>query len=172
MSKVSKRGMPIWAKVVCVVLVCVLALGVAMALFGDREVNPKNLIKADNYQIIDQNTLIGLEVDVKDDGAIFVSGKATQAYEKVITTLQLEPGTYTFGGCKSQIGKYGLKLTLGAAEVHYAGVKDENQGSTFTIEGTEPVTVTISLFVGDEQRVFQTFKPTLVKGEEAIDFYK
>ena len=171
MSTFKKRRLPRWANNLICVLAAVLICTGLYAL-DNREVNPDNLIKVENYSIKTEKTKVGIDVDVKDDGRISLSGKATADYKAAVVTLQLNPGEYTLGGCNSQIGEKGLVIEYNGIS-HYAGVDDEDEGATFTItEDQGSVSATVYVFVDEDVRVLQTIKPTLAKGDEEISFYK
>ena len=184
MSKFNKRRLPRWAQYLCVVLVAVLAstfLGVLSGGYSnwdvktwfDKETNPDNLIKVADYAIETAEGKIGVDVKVDEKGVINLSGKATADFEKPVVVLQLNPGTYTLGGCKSVINQSGLKITYNGIE-HYAGIEDGDEGATFTIpESAGSVSATVSVYVMEGERApLLPIKPTLVKGDEEISFYK
>lgn len=179
-----KKRMPRWANNLCIVLVAVLCCAVLGGLSSgftnwdtetwfDKDPNPDNLIKVDNYLIKDEKGSQGIEVDVDEKGVIKLSGKATEDVEIAVVTLNLAPGTYTLGGFNSQKGKSGLKIEYNGI-THYAGIDDETEGETFTISAEEgTVAATVYVFVEDGERApLFSIKPTLAKGEEEIGFYK
>lgn len=165
------RRMPRWLNnLLCIAAAVLLCTG--LYALDNREINPDNLIKVENYSIKTEKTTVGIDVDVKEDGRISLSGKATADYKAAVVTLQLNPGEYTLGGCKSQIGKSGLVIEYNGSE-HYAGIDGDKEGATFTItEDQGSVSATVYVFVDEDVRVLQTIEPTLAKGDEEISFYK
>ena len=95
--------------IILVVLLAVACIGGSIYFINSkRELNDDNLLSVDEYQIVDEKTSMGLKVDVKEDGKIYVSGKASEDWEAVIQTVTLDEGTYTVGGCNSNVGTYGI----------------------------------------------------------------
>ena len=133
----------------------------------DRDLNPDNLIKVENYVVQDKDDNgNGVDVKVDDDGVIKLNGKATADDEYIVTELVLEPGEYTLSGFKSDKSKVGLKATFGTSE-HYAGTSSD----TFVLESS--TTVTIVVYVAEDHYCLNTtIKPVLVTGDEAGEFYK
>jgi hypothetical protein len=179
-----KKRMPRWANNLCIVLAAVLCCAVLGGLSSgftnwdteswfDKEANPDNLIKVENYLIQTEEGTQGIDIDVDEKGVIKLSGKATEDFEEAVVTLNLTPGTYTLGGMNSQKGKSGLKIEYNGI-THYAGIDSETEGETFTIsedEGT--VTATVYVFVDDDKSApLLPIKPTLAKGDEEISFWK
>lgn len=140
-------------------------------LKGSR--NENNLLTTELYQstMVTQTLANGLEIEVDDDGVIQISGKATEDWEGTIAVLTLEPGTYTLGGYATNLGKAGLKAVVNGAP-HYAGVTNTSNGGTFTVESTASVSIQIFVKKDASFLLATTFKPTLAKGTEEIDFYK
>ena len=155
----------------------ILAIALVGGVFGafaasgtsmfDRDLNPDNLIKVENYVVKDKDDNgNGIDVKVDDDGVIKLNGKATADDEYTVTELVLEPGEYTLSGFKSDKSKVGLKATFGTSE-HYAGTSSD----TFVLESS--TTVTIVVYVADDHYCLNTtIKPVLVTGDEAGEFYK
>ena len=166
-------------KTVATVLVCITILGVAGAFVSGgldienpfkKDVNEKNLIKVDDYEISSGNTGKGIEIDVKEDGAIKVKGEATSSGTLTVATFLLEPGTYTFSGVNDpNRDQFGLVADFSNGQTPvYAGINP----CTFTL--TSAAEVTVSLFWGKDYKVSfanRMIYPTLVSGNTAGDFY-
>lgn len=133
----------------------------------DKEVNEKNLIKAENYQIEDeQDDGKGIKARVNEDGVIKLSGKATSDNSFVVCTVELAPGEYTISGVKST-DNYGLQVTGADNLIAKAGTSSD----TFTIETAQ--TVTVSIYVTEDTWLFnKKITPVLVSGADAGDFYE
>ena len=175
------RRLPQWTLILLSVLVSCLVLTTVGALstgftdwkvteWFEKEVNPDNLIKVENYQIKSEKPNGGPEFEVKDDGTIKVSGKAANYREKVVASVTLEPGTYTIGGYKSDMEKMSLAIVFNG-EIHYAGDDSDVTGATFTV--TETVVATVKLVIAKDTNFLlsATVRPTLGNGSEEIDFY-
>lgn len=156
-----------------VILVVLLSIGCVLGLIyvfnSKRELNEDNLLSVDEYQIVDEKTTVGLTVDVKENGKIFIRGKASEDWEAVIQTLTLEEGTYTVGGCNSNVGTYGIVVKKDGTPIAYSGTNG-TQGATFTVDSTGDYTV--SIFVMEGATVFRDFAPTLASGKNAVSLYK
>lgn len=155
------------------VLLCtVLSVGIVSLSNSDKNVNSDNLIDvtADDY-IRSQNTARGVEIDVKDDGVIKLSGKATSAHSVKVATVTLKPGTYTLSGVPDpEINKMGLRATYGDGIVCNAGT----ESATFTL--TQEEMVTITLYWAEDYSFGwlnpnSTIKPVLVEGDKVGEFY-
>ena len=180
-SNRRSRRLPQWAIVVLSVLVSCLVLTTVGALstgftdwkvteWFEKEVNPDNLLKAENYVLKTSKVNEGLEFTVDDYGVIKVDGKASKDYEAVIATITLEPGTYTIGGYDSDANKMSLAIVVNA-EVHYAGNEGELSGATFTVEETTAATVKLVIAEDANFILAATVRPTLAVGLEEIDFF-
>ena len=155
----------------------ILAIAVCGGIFGamamnampslEKETNPDNLIKAENYLIKDgEDNGRGVKLTVKDDGTIKMTGKATSDDTFIIDELTLEPGTYTISGVDSKLDGVGLKAVFGANE-HYAGLNSD----TFVLESA--TTVQIVLYAAEDSvSVSRTVRPVLVEGTAAGEFYE
>ena len=156
--------------IILVVLLVVACIGGSLYFINSkRELNDDNLLSVDEYQIVDEKTSIGLKVDVKEDGKIYVSGKASEDWEAVIQTVTLDEGTYTVGGCNSNVGTYGIVVKKDGTPIAYAGTNG-TQGATFTVDASG--TYTVSIFVMEDTTLYRTFAPTLASGKKAISFYE
>lgn len=138
----------------------------------EKQANPDNLIKVDAEDYISSQTLLsGVEIDVKDNGVIKVTGEASQAGSVQIASVQLEPGTYTISGLKDASStKCALVVKYGNGDVAFAGLESQ----TFVIAQAETVTVHLNWTEGyDFGKVIGTeVKPVLVSGAEAGSFFK
>ncbi len=156
--------------ILLIVLAIAAVVGVTLYIVNSkREVNDENLLAVKNYEIVDTKTSVGLTVDVKDSGKIYIQGTASEDWSAVIQTVTLKAGTYTVGGCTSDIGKYGIRVTKNGTPIAYAGT-DGTLGATFTVEETGSYQVEI--FVSEGTYVMRTFAPTLAAGKKAINFYE
>ena len=169
MPRNGRKSVNIWKSLVIVLLVVGCAGGALYFYNSKKQVNDANLLSVDEYQIVDQKTSKGITVDVKETGKIFVSGKATADWHAVIQTISLKPGTYTVGGCNSNIGTYGIVVEKNGTPVAYAGV-DGEQGATFTVEETGSYDVCI--YVMEGANVYREFAPTLASGKKTIKFFE
>ena len=137
--------------------------------WGVTQLNDDNYFKVDNYVIKDQNSGDGYEIDVSDKGEIKVTGKneSGAAVTHQIQQITLPAGTYTFtsgvNGC-SKIG-YNLYLDNGSETTYYADFGN----NTFTVAAED--TFMVYLSIGKDVEVNCTFKPVLVSGESAGDFF-
>lgn len=133
----------------------------------EKEINPSNLInvKAEGYTLeekVEKGT--GIKLTRDEDGVIKLLGKASEADSFTVGTFVLEAGTYTLSGVKSN-SDCGIKLVGANLEV-----KSGTTESTFTIE--ETTSVTVSIYVAEDAFLFnKTIKPVLVLGDVEGDFY-
>lgn len=161
------------------ILVVILACGGVFALFGgnlsfeafEKTRNKHNLIEigADTNYIETMNTNRGVQVTVKEDGTIKLSGKATSSGNVKVTTLTLDSGTYTLSGLESEIDEFQLYAQYGVGDLAIAGTDT----ATFTLSSRQTVDILISW---SEDHVFNVFtgntvRPVLVAGDKAGEFY-
>lgn len=169
MSRYRNRRRISVSTIILIVLAIVgVVFGTVHLINRGKKVNENNLLAVDEYQIVDRKTAIGLTIDVKDDGKIFVSGKATSDFKTVIQSVELDKGTYTVGGCNSNAGTYGIAVEKNGTVIAYAGVEGD-QGETFTVD--EKGTYDVTLFVKEGTNLYRTFAPTLAAGKKTISFY-
>ena len=179
----TKRSFKNAIKWIALVLVTATLSAVAVFAFGglkatnpfDKELNPDNLLKYENY---DKNQLLtdtgyGVEFKWNENGSIRVNGKngdptvkENEVKEYVFTSLTLEPGVYTLSGYeKGKLNTLGLFVEVPGKQTYYT-----KPDVTFFIE--ETTTVTVGIFVGNDVNfVLQDVKPVLVKGNTAGSFY-
>ena len=175
-NKKKRNARRFWrtaALILVSVLLSVFAVGALGGLENspfEKELNPNNLIVVNDAYIKTQNTNRGVAIDVKEDGTIKLSGKATSDHNVTVTTMTLEPGVYTLSGLKNpDINKFYMYLTYGAGQA-IAGT----DSATFEIETTTDVSVVLA-WVNEYE--FTNFfvdtkvQPVLVKGESAGNFY-
>ena len=184
MSRYNRRRAPRWVRTFATVLVVVICCGVLgglsdgftnfdVATWFNKEVNPDNLLQYKLYDLEDTKTDYGVDIKVKDDGRITLSGTASGDVTELIQVVELEPGeTYTIGGCDADLGKYGIYVEVNGVK-HYAGSEDDATGATFTVaDGAANVSASVYVFVKEDTWVLTTLKPTLAQGEKEIDFYE
>lgn len=140
-------------------------------------INEDNLYTAECLQLTDQNDGTGLVIDVDETkGIVKVSGTPSVTSSKLIGTITLDPGTYTFTAIGADAAKNSANVTLdvtGGMKV-YADFTSASSGntyySTFTIE--EETTFTINFNYTADAVIDCTVLPVIVKGTEAGNFYK
>ena len=137
--------------------------------WGISQLNEDNYIYVDDYVIKDQNSGDGYSIDVSDKGEIMVTGKneSGAAVTHEIQQITLPAGTYTFtsGANGTSKNSYHLYLDNGEGTTYYADFGT----NTFTISAED--TFKVYLSIAKDAEVNKTFKPVLVKGETAGDFY-
>lgn len=133
----------------------------------ERDLNPDNLIKVDQYLIKDDHDdNKGIELSVDDNGVIKMNGKATSDNTFTIVEVDLLPGTYTISGLKST-DNYGL-MVVGGTQIN---AKSGGSSATFTVETAQRVAV--QLYVKEDTRVFyKTVRPVLVMDKDPGSFYE
>lgn len=131
----------------------------------EKQLNPDNLIKVDDYLIEDgQDDGNGVKVKIDENGVIKLNGTAQKDVEYHLCDVVLEPGEYTISGIKSDV-KSGLKVTGANLEA-----KAGTSGATFTVEYVQ--TVSISIYVAEDTFSFnRTIEPCLVSGDAAGSIY-
>ena len=167
-----------------VTIVCCLIVGVFLASmvgfmtngfdknqdnWGITQLNDENYFKVANYTIKDQNSGDGYQVKVSDKGEIEVTGKneSGAAVTVEIQSITLPAGTYTFTSGVNGTSKnsFYLYLDSGDGTTYYADFGT----NTFTLSAEDTFKAYIS--IAKDAEVNKTFKPVLVKGEAAGDFY-
>ena len=116
--------------------------------WGITQLNEDNYFKVDDYVIKDQNSGDGYSIDVSDKGEIKVTGKNESA---AAVTVEIQSIT--------------LPLDNAEGRTIYADFGD----NTFTLSAED--TFKVYLSIAKDAEVNKTFKPVLVKGETAGDFY-
>ena len=134
------------------------------ASWGQKDINPDNLIKVADYSINTQSLESGIDIVVDDDGRIKVQGenKTTSDVTVEIVKVTVPAGTYTFtsGVSSTSASKYFLK-----ANGYYADFNN----NTFELASETTLTISLNVKAGEELNV--TFAPVLVAGDEAGTFY-
>ncbi len=150
----------------------------------ERELNPDNLIKKENYSKQFPDKLPDekkgdLEFKIKDDGTIVLKGQYKDADAAdnhnetwALTSVTLPAGEYTLsmGNTKNNEKElFGLVAQIGGNAPEYVGAND------LKFELTEETTVTISVYVNNDNRFFgihSYIRPILVSGDVAVEYYK
>ena len=163
-------------KIVGIVLVAVMLLGVGLFAFNggltdafDRDKNEDNLIKVDTSYIKTHNTNRGVEITVKDNGVIKLSGKATSDYSVKVASVKLAAGTYTISGLdEPDINRFWMYVQHSGGEA-IAGT----DGASFTLNAEETVVIYLSWAEDYNFNLFNenTVRPVIVEGKEAGSFY-
>lgn len=163
-------------KIVGIVLASVMLLGFGVSAFGggnfdvfDREKNDKNLVKVDESYIKTHNTNRGVEIDVKDNGVIKLSGKATSDYSVKVASVKLAAGTYTISGLdEPDINEFWMYVQHSGGQA-ISGT----DGATFTLNAEETVTIMLAWAEDYNFNLFNenTVRPVIVSGDEAGSFY-
>ena len=137
--------------------------------WGVTQLNKDNYFNVDDYVIKDQNSGDGYVIEVSDKGEIEVTGKneSGAAVTVEIQTITLQKGTYTFTSGVNGTSKNGYYLYLSDTNstTYYADFGN----NTFTLSAETTLKAYIS--IGKDTEVNKTFKPVLVSGEAAGDFY-
>ena len=159
-------------KAICLILAGVLLCGAITAVVGsfDRELNEDNFIKVDDYIIDDQETDIGITIDVDEEtGIIKFSGKAEEDHTFVVSQVELEAGTYTISGFESTKGRCVMSVLYDVDQLALSGAKT----ATFTLDKAEVVTVQIVVSEDADFNLFSasTFKPCIVEGKSEGSIY-
>ena len=173
MSRTTKRNLIVIVVAVLLSVFVATLIGTMTNGFEDtfnpeewnkKDVNTDNLISKDSYLIRTQSYEQGLEVEVKDNGLIKVTGenKDAETMQIDICKVTLPAGTYTFssGVNGTSASKYYLK-----AGDYYADFNN----NTFTL--TQETELTVSIFVLKGEEVNCTFAPVIVPGEEEGSFF-
>ena len=145
----------------------------------DKEVNPENLIKYEDYWPAAKGlkeSEKGLKFDWKDDGRIVISGKHADndmtnnaLYKIQFTTVFLDEGSYVFncGNEDAEKDTFGVFYTLDS-DIVYA----EDNDIVFEVkENGTPVT--FGIYVKNNKFILrEVFEPTLVPVGEKVSFWK
>ncbi|MBQ8738162.1 MAG: hypothetical protein IJZ04_01560 [Clostridia bacterium] len=139
--------------------------------FDVRELNPDNLINVEAYNdTLEDKRDDGLAITVSEEGEITVEGKnKTEADVMIaIQDVTLEVGKYTIssGVKNTDEDTYYLSIVNGEETI----IADMEEDSTFTI-ATNDTTCTVYIVVCAGENVDATFRPVLVEGSSAGDFY-
>lgn len=112
----------------------------------------------------------GIDITMKKDGSIFVSGKYTLEGEKVVELgiVTLDAGTYTFssGYKKTSLGTMYLKMDFGGRTV----TADFTGHNKITVDAE--TTATVSLVIKADQNIYATLYPMICEGTETVSFYE
>ena len=169
----KKKQKSLAMKIVAAIFVLALIGGIITFAFSNgflRDRNEENLISLEGY-IVDQKDLYGIELDVKDDGAIKIKGDTKENVDFLIQSVELEAGTYTLSGIEDpNLGIITLNARYGNGGVAYAG----DTSATFTLSEKTTVSIYLSVVESEEgiSYVNRTIRPCLVEGQTAGDFYK
>ena len=162
-------------KIVALVLVGAILGGAVVSLTNvadnfKQERNEKNLIIVDESYVEDGTSDNGVNWKVSEDGTIKLYGEAGKAETIKVQTVTLEAGTYTYSVGQKNVNKSKFYSYVSANGEQYIAGTD-----SATFELTEAATVEIYICwyndvdFGD---VFgTTFRPILVAGENAGEFY-
>ena len=161
---------------VALVAVLVLLLGAVLKLYGffdAKKTNPNNLVSIDavgktNYAVGGTGNLgHGWSLSVGDLGELKLRGKATADSEYIITDLVdvKTDGDYVLTSGLSRASQEGVCIYLTDGTHNYYG----DFGGKFHLIGGQ--LYTLVLRVCEDQTVYQTIRPVLVKGSSAGSFY-
>lgn len=203
-NKASDRGYkrsskPSWGGVVAIVVAALLfftASVSALAFVSDgftktdpttwfeRELNPDNYIKRENYSDQFPDKLANadkgdLTFNIKDDGTIVLKGEyndSTAANDYncswLLTAVTLPAGEYTLsmGNTKhNEEGLFGLMAEIGGRAPEYVGETD------FKFTLTEETNVNIYVYVDNCNKFYginSYIRPILVAKDVAVEYYK
>ena len=180
-NKKKRRGKRFWSVLggfLALLLCCTAVMtGISYATKGftktswfDNTRNPDNLIVLDDSYIKTMDTNRGVEIDVKEDGTIKLSGEASSDYTVVVATVNLEPGKYTFSGMDDPvIPDCYLYLTYGVAGQAIAGTEN----ATFELDSAQNVVIKLTWKEGTKFNWLNVNKiqPVLVEGTKSGSFY-
>lgn len=154
----------------------------------ERELNPDNLIKEENYvDNLADELKNGLKVNYKDSGEIVLYGKVDddtktgdqQPDPITFVSVTVDPGkvyTLSSGNKNSSEKTFGLQCEWVDANGEKVSAKAADDALKIDLtKHTEVVTLTISFYYENDVTylgIFSYLRPTLVVGESAGDFYK
>ena len=198
-SGYKRSSKPSWGGVVAIVVAAGLFFTAAISGFAymsdgftnmdpttwfERELNPDNLIKKENYSKQFPDKLPDekkgdLEFKIKDDGTIVLKGQykdadASDNHNQIwaLTSVTLSAGEYTLsmGNTENnEEGLFGLVAEIGGKAPEYVGATD------LKFEVTEETTVTISVYVNNDNRFFgihSYIRPILVGKDAKVQYFK
>ena len=183
-----------WKTIGICILCCIIMMPIGMwvsretdnlndplAIF-QRDLNPDNLLVPvgdnANYKEIEARPDNGLNIDIKDNGSVKISGKnvedADAVYTVVLSEVTLPVGSYTLSSGYDQSGPKNVHMTAtynasGATKTVYADFGSE--AGTFTLTAETVVTISIVIPAADYTANPVTLYPVLVAGNTAGDFY-
>ncbi len=154
----------------------------------ERELNPDNLIKEENYSSNLEDELDnGLRINWKDSGEIVLYGKVDddnvtgdQTPDAIpFVSVTVDPGkvyTLSSGNKNADEKTFGLLCEWNDTTGENVSAKAADDALKIDLtEYTEAVTLTISIYYENDVTYFglnSYLRPCLVEGEEAGDFYK
>ena len=154
----------------------------------ERELNPDNLIKEENYvDNLDDELENGLKINYKDSGEIVLFGKVDddnitgdqQPDPIPFVSVTVDPGkVYTLSSGNKHCDEKTFGLLCEWIDANGEKVSGKAADDALKIdltECTEAVTLTISFYYENDVTYFginSYLRPTLVEGESAGDFYK
>ncbi len=147
---------------------------ITLEALTQRDVNPDNLYTYDS--VLDtvketSNTGLGFTLEVKNDGTIIVDGKYRDTEEAMLplAKVHLEPGTYTMTtGASTSVYDAYFALYTSTEESSLVGTFDFDNQVEITTEGDYYIFVGIA---PETEFNNQTFRPVIVEGTEAGEFY-
>ena len=139
--------------------------------FDFRTVNEANKIKVDDYSttLYDDKRADGLTVDVSEHGEITISGENMGETDIIIDVVDvtLDFGRYNLSsGTETDDDTYYLQITDGTTTV-VADLDDESILQV-TEDGTS---YSVQIVVKAGEKINTTFKPVLVEGSHAEEFF-
>lgn len=162
-------------KIIALVLVGAV-LGGALVSLTDvadnfkQERNEKNLIVVDETYVEDGTSDNGVNWKVSEDGTIKLYGEAGKAETIKVQTVSLDAGTYTYSVGQDKVNKSKFYSYVSANGEQYIAGTD-----SATFELAEEANVEIYICWYDDVEfgdvIGTTFRPVLVKGENAGEFY-
>ena len=183
-NKKKRRSKEIWrtigiivASTLCAAML--MSVGSFVKPLFEKEVNPDNLIKEENYWESAtglKETEKGLKIKWNEDGSIVLSGKhnddnlaGNALYMVQFTQVILDKGTYVFnsGNDDAKKDEFGIMI-LKNGETIYA------EGSDVKIEITENSTpVLFGIYVKNNEYLWnEKLTPTLVPDGSPVEFYQ
>jgi hypothetical protein len=154
----------------------------------ERELNPDNLIKEENYvDNLEDELENGLKINYKDSGEIVLYGKVDddsitgdQTPDPItFVSVTVDPGkvyTLSSGNKNASEKTFGLQCEWVDANGEKVSAKAADDALKIDLtKHTEAVTLTISFYYENDVTYFginSYLRPTLVVGESAGDFYK
>lgn len=165
-----------WITIVCAFLAGLCVMGAVSSITAEKDLNPDNLIKVENYfENLPEKTDGGLEIDWKEDGRFVLSGKHSDddiannaLYTLAFTNVTLNEGVYTFtpGNYKCDDETYGMYYIINGETPVY--VFDDE--TTIHIDGTS--TVEFGFCVKNNYYIlYAEFAPVLVSGDKVGSFF-
>ena len=137
-----------------------------IAGFEFRSINEANYFKVAEYDIQDTEGDVDVQIDVTEDGVIFVEGKhkGDEALELQVATIVLEKGEYVLKSNAKRTGEDRYQLVL--RDVAEGKIVADTE---FTVE--ETTTYTAYIVIQPDVKVDTKFSPVLVEDGEKTNFY-